>query len=40
MTKTPVTFPDPEMPTIIPDTGAEHPTTDADITYLKNNKIG
>ena len=29
MAKTPETFPDPYMPTIIPDTGAESPKTES-----------
>ena len=32
MTKTPETFPDPEMPTIIPVTGIDLPKTDAEMT--------
>ena len=39
MTKTPATFLDPYMPTIIPDTGADHPKTYVDMTYLKNKII-
>ena len=39
MTKTPETFPDPEMKSIVPDTGIEHPKTDAEMTYLKNKNI-
>ena len=34
MPKIPETFPDPEMPTIIPDTGVEHPKMDSYMTYL------
>ena len=39
MTKTPETFPDPDMPTIIPDMGVERPKTDADMTNPKNKNI-
>ena len=39
MTKTPTTFPDPDMPIIIPDMGVNRPITDADMTYLKNKNI-
>ena len=39
MTKTPSTFPDPEMPKIIPDTVVERPKTNADMTDLENNNI-
>ena len=34
MTDTQDTLPDPDMPTIIPDTGVENPKTDIDMTYL------
>ena len=39
MTKTPATFPDPEMLTSIPDTGNKCPKTDVGITYLEKNII-
>ena len=39
MTKTPENLPDPKMPTIILDTDAESPNTDAEMNYLKNNNI-
>ena len=39
MTKTPATFPDPDMTKIIPHTGAERPNMDAEMTYLENNNI-
>ena len=39
MNKTPATFTDPEIPTIIPDMGVERPKTDAEITYLKKRNI-
>ena len=39
MIKTPETSPNPDMPTIIPDTVANHTKTDVDMTYLKNNNI-
>ena len=35
----PATFSDPEMPTIIPDTGVEHPKTDVDVYFLKKKII-
>ena len=34
-----VTLPEPEMPTIIPDTRVEHPNTDGEMTYLKKKNI-
>ena len=34
MTDTPETFPDPEMPTIIPDTGVNNSNMDEEINYL------
>ena len=39
MTNTPTTFPNPEIPTIITDTGVDRPNTDAEMAYLnkKNN---
>ena len=37
--ETPSPLTDPEMPTIIPDTIVNHPKTDAEMTYLKNNII-
>ena len=37
MTKIPETFPDPEIPTIIPDTGAKRPKMDVEMTFLKEN---
>ena len=39
MTETPYTFPNPEMPTIIPDMGVENTKTDVEMTYLKNKSI-
>ena len=39
MTGTPATFPDPEMPKIIPDTGDKRPKMDVDVTYLENKSI-
>ena len=39
ITETPATFPDPVMPTVIPDTGDECPKTYADMTYLKKMNI-
>ena len=39
MIKTPETFPDPYMSTIIPDTRVKHPKTDIEMTYLKNKNI-
>ena len=39
MTKTLATFPDPEIPTIVPDTVVESPKTDTEITYLKKKNI-
>ena len=39
MTKTLATFPDPCMPTIIPDTFVEHPKIDMDMTYFKKKTI-
>ena len=39
MTNTPETFPEPEMPTIIPYTGVERPNTDADMNYLLKKNI-
>ena len=39
MTKTPETFPSPEVQTIIPDTSVKRPTTDADTTYLGKKNI-
>ena len=39
MNKTPETFPDPDMPTTICDTGVERPKTEADMTYLGKNNI-
>ena len=40
ITETPYTFPNPEMPTIIPDTGVERPKADAEMIYLWNYNIG
>ena len=37
--KTPSTFPNPEMPTTIPETGAKRPNTYGKMTYLKKNNI-
>ena len=39
MNETPETFPYPEIPTIIPETGVERPKMDTDTAYLKNNNI-
>ena len=39
MNNTPETFPNPEMPTIIHDKGAECPDTDGEITYPEKNNI-
>ena len=39
MTETPSTFPNPDMPTIIPDTGVECPKIDVKMAYLKTNSI-
>ena len=39
MIKIPATFPNPDMSTIIPDTGAERTKTDGKMTHLKNNNI-
>ena len=39
MTKTPANFSEPEIPTIIPETGVEFPKTDMEMTYLKNKTI-
>ena len=39
MTKTQETFPGPEMPTIIPDTGIERPKTDKETTYIEKKNI-
>ena len=39
MNETLDTFPDPEIPTIIPDTGAKRPNMDVDMTYIKNKNI-
>ena len=39
MTETSATFPDPDIPTIIPDTGTKHPKMDVEMTYLKNKII-
>ena len=39
MTETPATLPNPEIPTIIPDTGVERLKTDVEMTYLENNSI-
>ena len=33
------TFPDPDMPTIIPDTGLKRTKTDGEMTYLKKKNI-
>ena len=33
------TFPNPEMPTILTNTGVESPKTDVKTTYLENKKI-
>ena len=38
-TNTPANFPNPEMPTIITDTGVERPKTDVDMTHLENRSI-
>ena len=38
MTENPSTFPDPDIPTTIPDSGIERPKTD-DMTYPKKKKI-
>ena len=37
--ETPDTFPEPDIPKIIPDTGVDHPKTDTEITYLKKKNI-
>ena len=39
MTKTPETFPDPEMPKIIPDTVFRCPNTDLEMTNLEKKNI-
>ena len=39
MTKTPATFPFPDIPTIITDTGTERPKTDVDMTYLEKKSV-
>ena len=39
MTETPEKFHNPEIPTIIPDTGTERPKTDTEMTYLKKRSI-
>ena len=39
MTETPATLPNPEIPTIIPDTSVERLKTDVEMTYLENNSI-
>ena len=35
----PATLPDPEIPTIIPDTGVKNTKTDVYMTYLKKKSI-
>ena len=39
MTKTPENLTDPDIPTIIPETGSEHPKTDGEIKYIKKKNI-
>ena len=39
ITKTPETFPDPEMTNIVPDTGVYRPNTDVEMTHHKNKNI-
>ena len=39
MTNASATLPNPDMPTIIPDMGAEHPKRDVEIAHLKKNNI-
>ena len=39
MTETPEIFPDPDMPTIVPDTGVESPKMVRETNYLKMNNI-
>ena len=39
MTKTPENFPNPQIPTIIPDTGAERPKTGREMTYTRKKNI-
>ena len=39
MTETPSTLLNPEMPTIIPNTGVERPKIDVEMTYLKKKSI-
>ena len=39
MTDTTENFTNQEMPTIIPNTGVEHPTTDLDMTYIEKKSI-
>ena len=36
---TPETFPGPDITTIIPDKGVEHPKMDTNISYFENNNI-
>ena len=38
MIETPSTFPDPYIPTIIPDMGTKCPKTDVNMTYLKKKR--
>ena len=39
MNKTLDTFPDPDMPSIIPYMGADYPKTETEVTYPKKNNI-
>ena len=39
MTKSRSTFPNPEIPKIIPDTGAKRPKANRKMTYFKKNNI-
>ena len=39
MNKPPAAFPNPLMPTIVADTGAERPKTDTKMTYLNKKNI-
>ena len=40
ITKTPASFPNPEIPTVIPDMGAKRPKMDVEMTYFEKNIIG
>ena len=39
MNKTPETFLNPDMPTIMTNTGAERPKTEIEMTYLEKKNI-